>query len=110
MTECAPTGVIKCEACAVLWKECSDALQEYLRIIAERSAARDREDYDVVEAFEAIESESLERCQNARQAIFNHEVTHIIENVGQNSSKKLATEMLSDENGLVVSVANRSGQ
>ena len=99
-----------CDECEVLWKESSDAVDEYLRIIAERSAARERQDHDVVEAFEAIENESLERCQNARQAIFNHEVTHIIENVGQNSSEELAPQMQRHENGLVVSVANRSGQ
>src|SRR5258708_3743910 len=99
-----------CDECDVLWKESSDALDEYLRIIAERTAARKRQDHDVVEAFEPIENESLERCQNARQAIFNHEVTHIIENVGQSSSEGLASEMHRNENGLVVSVANRSGR
>lgn len=73
----------KCSECDGLRKECSVALGEYIRILAERSAARKRRDHDLVEAFEEIETESLEKCHNAQQAILDHEVTHILENVGE---------------------------
>jgi hypothetical protein len=68
-----------CSKCESLWKECFDALSEFLRILAERDAARARQDHDLVEAFEEIQNESLERCESARQAVSNHEVTHFWE-------------------------------
>ncbi len=96
MTGYAQRAVASCNECDAVWKECNDALEEYLRIIAERNAARERQDHDLVEAFEPIENESLERCQNARQAIFNHEVTHIMNKTGKNLPEGvLATELLS---------------
>ena len=95
MTASAQSAVARCNECDSLWKESSDALQEYLRIITERNAARERQDHDLVEAFEPIENESLERCQNARQAIFSHEVTHIMTKTGKNLPEGvLATELL----------------
>ena len=75
------TAAARCTECDGLRKECFDALAELLRILAERDAARKRQDHDLVEAFEEIENESLERCENACQAVYNHEVTHIFENV-----------------------------
>jgi hypothetical protein len=74
------TAVARCCECDALWKERRDALEEYLKILAERNAGRKRQDHDLVEAFEAIENESLEKCQNAQQAIIDHAVTHIFEN------------------------------
>jgi hypothetical protein len=74
MTGSAQSAAARCDECDNLWDENSDALDEYLRIIAERNAARKPQDDDLVEAFERIEKESFERCQNAQQAIFNHEV------------------------------------
>jgi hypothetical protein len=71
----------RCSECDGLRKKCSDALAELLRILAERDAARKRQDHDLVEAFEEIETESLERCEKASQAVYNHEVTHIFEDV-----------------------------
>ena len=95
MTASAQRDVAECNKCDNLWKESNDAIQEYLRIIAERNAARQRQDHDLVEAFEPIESESLARCQNARQAIFDHEVTHIMTKTGKNLPEVvLATELL----------------
>jgi hypothetical protein len=77
----AQAAVARCSQCDGLWKECNDALEEYLKILAERDAARKREDHDLVEAFEPIENESLEKCQATRQAIVAHEVTHILQKV-----------------------------
>jgi predicted metal-binding protein len=68
----------QCPECNDLWKECDDALVEYLRILAERDAARKRQDHDLVEAFEEMESESLEKCYNAQQAIFDHAVSSVL--------------------------------
>ena len=75
----AQTAAARCSQCDGLRKECSAALGEYIRILAERNAARKRRDHDLVEAFEDIESESLQRCHNAQQAIFDHELTHILD-------------------------------
>ena len=75
----AQTAVARCSTCDGLRKECSAVLGEYIRILAERNAARKRRDYDLVEAFEEIENESLEKCHNAQQAIFDHELTHILD-------------------------------
>lgn len=77
----ARTAASRCTDCDSLWIECFEALGEYLRILAERDAARKRQDFDTVEAFEEIESESLKRCANARQAMSSHEVAHLWENV-----------------------------
>jgi len=67
-----------CGECGRLWKECNEALEEYLSILAERDAARKRQDHDVVEAFEGIETDSLEKCETARLAIFAHQARHIL--------------------------------
>jgi hypothetical protein len=96
----AQTAVARCSECDGLRKACSAALGEYIRILAERSAARKRRDHDLVEAFEEIETESLAKCQNAQQAIFDHEVTHVLEKVGEtckvNAAEVIeATELLS---------------
>jgi hypothetical protein len=74
-----PTG--RCSQCDSLRRECSVTLGEYLRILAERNAARKRRDHDLVEAFEDIENEAIEKCQKTRQAIFDHEAAHILERV-----------------------------
>ena len=58
----AQTAAARCSQCDGLRKECSAALGEYIRILAERNAARKRRDHDLVEAFEDIESESLQRA------------------------------------------------
>jgi hypothetical protein len=87
----AQTAAARCSTCDYLRKECSAALGEYLRVLAERNAARKRRDHDLVEAFEEIENESSEKCQNARQAISDHEDAHILEKVVQRSKPK--TEM-----------------
>ena len=81
MIGCAPAAAARCTECEDLRKECSVALGEYIRILAERNAARKRRDHDLVEAFEDIENEALEKCQNARQAISDHETTHEMERV-----------------------------
>jgi hypothetical protein len=91
---CAQTAVATCSECDGLWKECNDALEEYLKTLVGRNAARERRDYDLVEAYEAIETESLERCQKARQAIAAHEAAHILNEVRKNLPKGiLATEL-----------------
>ncbi len=77
----SPRTAGRCQECDNLWKESFDALGEHLRILAERDAARKRKDHDLVEAFEEIEKESVERCESARDAISNHEVTHLLENL-----------------------------
>ena len=77
MTGYAPATAAKCSECDDLRKDCSVALGEYIRILAERNAARKRRDHDLVEAFEDIENEALEKCQNARRAISDHECTHV---------------------------------
>ena len=77
----APAAADRCTECEHLRKECSVALGEYIRILAERNAARKRRDHDLVEAFEDLENEALEKCQNARQAISDHESTHGMERV-----------------------------
>jgi hypothetical protein len=74
-------------------------LEEYLSILAARDAARKRDDYDLVEAFEDIENDSLEKCENARLAIFAHEAGHILEPAGKDCQANspdgiLATELL----------------
>ena len=79
----AQTAAARCSECDCLRKECSAALSEYIRILAERTAARKRRDQDLVEAFEEIETESLEKCRNAQQAILDHEVAHVLEKVGE---------------------------
>ena len=96
----AETAATRCRKCDGLRRECSAVLGEYLRILAERNAARKRRDYDLVEAFEDIESDYLEKCHNARQAIFDHEGTHILEKAGEhrnvNSAQAIgATALLS---------------
>jgi hypothetical protein len=95
----AQAGVARCGECSRLWKECNEALDEYLQVLAERDAARKRQDYDLVEAFEDIENDCLEKCTNARLAIFAHEAGHILEPAGKecpaNSPEGiLATELL----------------
>jgi hypothetical protein len=99
MIALAQAGGGRCGECGRLWKECNDALDEYLSILAERAAARKRQDHDLVEAFEGIESDWLEKCENSRLAIFAHESGHILEPAGkrrQSSSPEeiLATELL----------------
>jgi hypothetical protein len=91
MIALAQSAVERCYECDRLWKECNEALEEYLNVLAERNAARKREDHDLVEAFEGIENDSLEKCQNARQAILDHETTHTLEEAGE---EILATELL----------------
>lgn len=86
------TAAVRCSECDGLWRERSDALEEYLRILGERDAARTRRDHDLVEAFEEIENESLERCQNAQQAICDHEIAHLLENVGKDCTANPAGE------------------
>src|SRR5579859_3988719 len=76
---CEPAAAARCSKCQDLQRECSAALREHLGILAGRDAARKRRDQDLVEAFEDIENESLEKWNNARQAIVDHEVTHILE-------------------------------
>ena len=66
----------RCRQCDHFWKESNDALEEYLSVLAQREAGRKRQDQDLVEAFEAIENDSREKCQNAWQAIVDHEATH----------------------------------
>ena len=88
-----------CGECGRLWKECNEALGEYLSILAERDAARKRKDHDLVEAFEGIENDSLEKCENTRLAIFGHEARHIMEPAGKECQANapegvLATELL----------------
>jgi hypothetical protein len=95
----AQTGIARCGECGRLWKECNEALEEYLSILAARDAARKRQDHDLVEAFEGIENDSLEKCENARLAIFAHEAGHLLEPAGKecqaNSPEAiLATELL----------------
>jgi hypothetical protein len=77
------TGVAGCSECDRLWKESYGDLEEYLRILTERNAARKRQDHDLVEAFEPIESESLAKCQNAQRAILDHAVTHLLEKISE---------------------------
>jgi hypothetical protein len=89
------TAAARCSKCDGLRKECSAALGEYIRILAERSAARKRRDHDLVEAFEEIETESLERCQNAQQAIVDHEAIHILDWTANLSDGIEITELLS---------------
>ena len=67
-----------CSECESLRRECSAALAEYIRIFAERNAARKRRDHDLVEAFEEIESESVEKCHRTQRAIVDHEATHVV--------------------------------
>jgi hypothetical protein len=88
-----------CGECGRLWKECNEALGEYLSILAERDAARKRQDHDLVEAFEGIENDSLEKCENTRLAIFGHEAGHLLEPAGKECQANapegvLATELL----------------
>jgi hypothetical protein len=82
MMEYAQTAAARCSECDGLREKWSAALGEYLRILAERNAARKRHDYDLVEAFEDIENESLEKCHNAQQAIVDHEGSHNLHKVG----------------------------
>jgi hypothetical protein len=89
----AQTAAARCSQCNGLRKECSAALGEYIRILAERNAARKRRDHDLVEAFEDIESESLQRCHNAQQAISDHELTHILD-CNSNSAEAIETTAL----------------
>ena len=91
MIALAPSAVERCWECDRLWKDCNEALEEYLNVLAERNAARKRKDLDLVEAFEGIENDSLAKCQNARQAILDHETTHNLEGAGK---EILATELL----------------
>jgi hypothetical protein len=96
---CAQTAVARCSECDRLWKDCCDALEEYLKIIAERNAARKREDHDLVEAFAGIESDSLEKCKNAQRAIFDHKAKHNLDLAGTDCKANspdgvLATELL----------------
>src|SRR6266699_3916871 len=79
----AQTAPARCSKCHGLRKECSAALGEYLRILAKHNAARKRHDHDLVEVFEDIENEYLEKCHYTRQAIFDHEGTHILEKAGE---------------------------
>jgi hypothetical protein len=95
----AQTGIARCGECGRLWKECNEALEEYLSILAERDAARKRQDHDLVEAFEGIENDSVEKCENARLAIFAHEARHILESAVKDYQANspegiLATELL----------------
>jgi hypothetical protein len=83
----------RCSECDGLWKDCCDALEEYLKIIAQRNAARKRQDDDLVEAFEGIENDSLEKCKNAQRAIFDHKAAHDLERAGKDC-KVLAAELL----------------
>jgi hypothetical protein len=88
-----------CGECGRLWKECNEALEEYLSILAARDAARKRHDHDLVEAFEGIENDSLEKCENGRLAIFGHEAGHILDPAGKDCQANspegiLATELL----------------
>ena len=88
-----------CGECGRLWEECNVALDEYLSILAERGAARKRRDHDLVEAFEDIENDSLEKCENTRLAIFSHEAEHLLASVGKDCQVNspegiLATELL----------------
>jgi hypothetical protein len=90
----AQTATARCSECDGLRKECSAALGEYIRILAERNAARKRRDHDLVEAFEEIETESLERCHKAQQAIVDHEATHLV-HCNTNSAEEIKeTELL----------------
>jgi hypothetical protein len=89
----AQTDAARCSKCDGLRKECSAVLGEYIRILAERNAARKRRDYDLVEEFEEIENESLAKCHNAQQAIFDHEVTHILD-CNANSAEAIETTAL----------------
>ena len=70
------TVVARCSQCDRLWQESNDALEAYLSALAEREAGRKRQDRDLVEALEAIQNDSLEKCQKARRAIGDHEATH----------------------------------
>jgi hypothetical protein len=91
----AQAAAARCSECDGLRKECSAALGEYIRILAERGAARKRRDHDLVEAFEEIETESLEKCRNAQQAILDHEVTHILDCNANSAEGIETTELLS---------------
>jgi thymidylate kinase len=91
----AQTPSAGCSECQDLRKECSAALGEYLRILAERNAARKRRDHDLVEAFEEIENESQERCRNAQQAILDHESMHILDYNANSAEGIETTELLS---------------
>jgi predicted metal-binding protein len=94
----AQTAVASCGGeCDRLWKECNEALEEYLNVLAERNAARKRLDHDLVEAFEDIENDSLEKCQNARKAIFEHENPHILDQVGKDCQADSPEEVLATE-------------
>jgi hypothetical protein len=93
----ARTAAPVCSDCDSLWTECFEALGEYLRILAERDAARKRQDYDTVEAFEEIENESLKRCANARQAISSHEVAHLWEKVREDCGANATDGMKTTE-------------
>ncbi len=86
----AQTAAPRCSECDGLRKECSAALGEYIRILAERGAARKRRDHDLVEAFEEIEAESLEKCRKAQQAIFDHEVMHTLEKVAEDYAELMS--------------------
>jgi hypothetical protein len=97
MMSYAQTAAARCRECDGLWRERSDALEEYLRILAERDAARKRRDHELVEAFEAIENESMERCYKAQQAVFNHEITHLSHKVGEDCRANSAEEMEATE-------------
>jgi len=99
MMALAQIGVARCTECGRLWKECNTALEEYLHVLAERDAARKRQDHDLVEAFEDIENDCLEKCTNARLAIFGHEAGHLLEPAGKECQADspegiLATELL----------------
>jgi hypothetical protein len=91
----AQTSATRCSKCDSLRKECSAALGEYIRILAERGAARKRRDHDLVEAFEEIETESLQKCHNAQQAISDHEFTHILRCDANSAERIEETKLLS---------------
>ena len=107
-----PTPATKCSTCDSLREECSAALGEYVRILAERNAARKRRDHDLVEAFEDIESESLQKCHNTQQAIFDHELTHILgfnaNSATREAGSRAATTPVVAENGQIGNLPHRN--
>jgi hypothetical protein len=69
-----------CGECQRLWRDYADAANAYVKIVRRRHIASIQRNSATLKVLAPIETEAAQDCRNARNAVEDHEATHLTAN------------------------------
>ena len=71
-----------CIECARLFQEYADSIKTHLEAVRRSHSAADRQDRAALRESEGVENLALKQRQNTRRTLMEHEVNHLIHDLG----------------------------